>query len=325
MTRVGLANLGVVLLTVGLAMAAAGRAATGAASASEKSPSPSLDPRITRLPNGGQALLDRRGRAIPLRRYERILSGSSVVDELLVALAERDRILAITEYGKKNSLSEQASAGLRTHAGLGSIEGILSLKPDLIITNHIGDPAQLERLEERGIPVFDLGEMRGLSTLVGNIRAVATLLGRPEAGRVYADQLTRRLAGVSRGATNAGRCLYVSVYGGQIFGGTSGSSYHDVITAAGLSDAASEKYRDWPNYSVEDLLALDPDFVLVSTGMGETLCRQPGLDRLRVCLDRARIFALSDDLIGDPGPRMLEAAEGLRAELETYQASRRRE
>jgi iron complex transport system substrate-binding protein len=316
MTRIDLSNALAVISCVASAMAAAGRPSHDSrpATAAAVAVAPSL--RTTVLPGGEKALLDRRGRAVPLRRYERILSGSSVADELLVDLAERDRILAITSYGKKNSLAEQTAAGLATHPGLANVEAILSLKPDLIITNHIGDPALLERLEERGIPVFDLGEMRGMATLVGNIQAVATLLGRPEAGLIYAERLRRRLASVSRGDHNAGSCMYLSAYGGQLFGGTVGSSYHDVIVAAGLSDAAASNYHDWPNYSVEDVLALDPEFILASNGMNETLCRQPGFETLRACRERARILMLPDDLVGDPGPRMLDAAEALRAELD---------
>jgi len=115
--------------------------------------------------------------------------------------------------------------------------------------------------------------------------------------------------------------MYLSACGAQLFGGAVGSSYHDVIVAAGLTDAAAAKYHDWPNYSVEDVLALDPDFVLASNGMNETLCRQPGFEALRACRDRSRILMLPDALVGDPGPRMLDAAEALRAGLEAYRAT----
>ncbi|HVW29746.1 MAG TPA: ABC transporter substrate-binding protein [Polyangiaceae bacterium] len=320
MTRVGLGNGAALLLSVVLAMSTATRRSAEAPRSSD-APASALSVNITTLRDGTKALVDRRGRAVPLKHYTRILSGSSLVDELLVALAERDRILAVTRYGHDHSLPAPIAAGLATHPGLGSLESVLALKPDLVITNHIGDPAQLERIEERGIPVFDLGDMRGLATLVPNIHAVATLLGRPDSGRDYADRFARRLRNVSDGAPVAGSCLYVSIYGGQISGGSVGTSYHDVLVAAGFADAAAARYRDWPTYTAEELLALNPDFVLASDGMEETLCRHPGLDRLRVCEDRRRILTLPTDEIGDPGPGMLEAAEDLRKKLEAFRAS----
>lgn len=322
MTRVGLGNGIALLLSIVLAMSTATRRSAEAPRLSEAPPTPTTNVQITTLNDGTKAVVDRRGRAVPLKRYGRILSGSSLVDQLLVILAERDRILAVTKYGHDHSLPAPVAAGLATHPGIRNLESVLALKPDLVITNHIGDPAQLERIEEHGIPVFDLGDMRGVATLVPNILAVATLLGRPEAGRDYADRFVQRLRGVSRGAKVAGSCVYVSIYGGQISGGTVGSSYHDVLVAAGFSDAAAGHYRDWPTYTAEDLLAMNPDFVLASDGMEETLCRHPGLERLRVCEDRRRILTLPSDEVGDPGPGMLEAAEDLRKKLDAFEASR---
>ena len=46
-------------------------------------------------------------------------------------------------------------------------------------------------------------------------------------------------------------------------------------------------------------------------GMGQLLCRRPGLDRLRACGSTGAIAELDAHLSASAGPPMLEAAEQL--------------
>ncbi|MBV9947261.1 MAG: hypothetical protein JOZ69_10470 [Myxococcales bacterium] len=105
--------------------------------------------------------------------------------------------------------------------------------------------------------MYDLGEMRGMSTLVPNVREVATLLGHPERGERFAASLSARMSRVAADLPGGGRKrgLYLGVYGGRLYGASSGTSHHDVLIAAGLEEAA-DRFRDWPAYSVEQVLAM---------------------------------------------------------------------
>ena len=105
--------------------------------------------------------------------------------------------------------------------------------------------------------------------------------------------------------------MWVSIFGDRLYGGTVGSSYHDLLVHAGCDDAAAGRYRAWQEYSLEDLLALDAELIVTSTGQGIALRRRPGADRLR-----ARIIELPEAVAGDPGLGMVDAVEALRAALE---------
>lgn len=260
-------------------------------------------------------LTDASGHVVPLVHYARIASATTVADQLLLALAEPERIVALSEYGRAHSDAPHLYGARATISGLAHLERLLSLRVDLLITNHLGAQPEMARAREAGMAVFNLGEMRGLSTLIPNIHAVAALLGDPERGRRYAEKLVRRMEAVAQDIPQSSRkgAMYVASYGNKLFGGTKGSSYHDVLTHAGLIDVAAEAYRDWPHYDPEQLLALDPDIIVTSEGLGAGLCAVSGLDRLRACADgRKGIIELPGDLLGDPGARMLEAAERLR-------------
>ena len=104
--------------------------------------------------------------------------------------------------------------------------------------------------------------------------------------------------------------IYLSIYGGRLFGGADGTSYHDVLIAAGLRDAAGA-FRDWPELSVEQVLVLDPDVIVTNVGMRSSICGHAGLSALRAC-QAPMVVEVDDGVLGDPGPGMAESARRVR-------------
>jgi iron complex transport system substrate-binding protein len=265
------------------------------------------------LPGGGLALADATGTLVPLRPYRRIVSTSVLSDRLLVELAEADRVLAFSAVGARTSLWAYQYAGKTTVEGLGALEPIIALRPDLVLLSSFGAPARVAKLRAAGIAAFDLGEMRGLSTLPATAEAVGALLGHPERAARFLQSFQRRLRAVAAGLGDRRRhtAIYVAAIGPAIYGGTVGTSYHDVLVAAGLVDAAATRFRDWPSYSAEQVIALDPQHLVTKTGRGGALCHHPGLDRLAACRTPGGVIELPDALLDEPGPAMLDAAEAL--------------
>jgi iron complex transport system substrate-binding protein len=272
--------------------------------------------RLERSSDGSRALRDASGTLAPLRRYERIASTSLVADGVLLELCEPERLIAVTTQTKERRGHAQrhaARAGIDSPADL---ERILSLAPDLVLINHFGDPRYAARLREQGLVVFDLGEMHGVATLLPSIHAIGLLVGEQERASVLAARFEQRLGAIASDVPEGARprALYLSAYGKQLFAGTTGSSYHDVLLAAGLEDAAAQTYRGWPALSAEQVLALDPELLVTKQGMAKDLCGYPGLAHLRPCRT-ARVYELDGELADDPGLPMLELAEALRTQV----------
>jgi iron complex transport system substrate-binding protein len=271
--------------------------------------------RTTTLPSGEPGILDAGGYAVPLRRYQRLAAGTTIADDLLLALAEPERIVMLTHFGREHRTDAHRYGQRAAFGGPGGIEALKQAGVELLILNHLGAPAELARARDAGIEVFNLGEMRGLSTLLPNIAQVAALLGAPERGERLAAQLTRRMHNVAADIAPDARkrAVYVSAYGGQLFGGGARTSYHDVLIAAGLIDAAAERFSDFPHYDPEQLLSLDPEIVVTQPASVAMICRISGLSHLRACQHGgAGVVGVDDALLGDPGLAMLEAAEALR-------------
>lgn len=241
----------------------------------------------------------------------RIVSASTVADRLLADLCPPDRIVAVTTQSLDGPDAHR-HRGRATITSLEDIEEIVSLRPDLVLTHNVADARRVERLREAGLRVTDLGTPTGISALRDDVATVAEACGVPDVGRRYVEAFERRMRAVAADIPEAERRqgIYVGLYGDRLFGGTRGTSYHDVLTAAGLRDVAAERYTGWPQYSIEQLLELDPEVIVTRAGMERPLCEHPSLRQLRAC-DGA-VIGVEGHHLDDPGPGMLDAAEAVR-------------
>jgi iron complex transport system substrate-binding protein len=302
-------NVAALVLTLGAATGAALRPSGRVLRA--VNPGESLPPLDQPLPlaDGGRALSDATGALIPLGPYRHVASGSLLADPLLLALCAPDEVVSFS------ARAPDARAAYR-YAGKPSvdahrIEALLGVHPDLVLVNSLGDHAFVQRLRAAGLRVFDLGPMRGVQTFLSNVLAVGWLVGREPEARELAQQFRTRLEAIARHVPPAARrsALYLGIHGNQMFGGTRGTSYHDVLFYAGLDDVAARELEGWPSYDAEQLLAFDPELIVMQTGMRAALCQRGELGRLRACGTQGRVVELDPQLLNDAGFGMLEASE----------------
>lgn len=249
-----------------------------------------------------------------LEPAQRIVSASTVVDRLLLDLCAPGRIAALTAHSAEGPDGHRY-LGRPTIRSLEDVETIVSLRPDLVFTHNVADARRVERLREAGLRVVDLGPLEGMDSLREDIVAVASACDAVPAGRRYATALERRMAAVAADvpAAEHRRGIYLGVYGDRYFGGTLGTSYHDVLLAAGLRDAAAaDGFTGWPQYAIEQLLEIDPEIIVTRRGMRASICEHPTLRALRACTEGS-VVELDEAILDDPGPGMLDAAEAIRA------------
>lgn len=271
----------------------------------------------TRLPSGEPAIAsvsDAMGARVDVRDYTRIVSTSTIADQVLVRLIDPSRLLAVSGH----TLRTQGSDVYRDKLGVErarDIETIIELRPDLVFINNFVDRRHVERFNDAGLNLFDLGEMRGLQTLLPNIRQIGAVLGVPERGEALARSVAAAMAEVAADIPEdeRRRGLYVGIHGDRLYGGTSGTSFQDVLSSGGLIDIAAEAgFESWPAYTNEQLLSLDPPWIITNPGTEESLCGHPGFDALSACR-LGQVRSVETDLLTDPGLGMVDAARAVRA------------
>jgi ABC-type Fe3+-hydroxamate transport system substrate-binding protein len=172
----------------------------------------------------------------------------------------------------------------------------------------------IARLQESDIPVFDLGDTRGVATMRQAILSLGGLLNVE--GR--ASQLTRRtdreLSALRQAVPLDQRRdgMYLSVYGDGFFGGTTRTSFDDMLDLAGIDDiAAKHGYVEWPQYMPEQLLTMNPALIITPEGMGAAICGHSILHALMACSPDGQIVEVSTEYISDPGLGLIHAAAAI--------------
>lgn len=217
---------------------------------------------------------------------QRIVSLDLCTDQLLIELAPRAHIAAVTQLASDASVSaipEKARGIPITH---GAAEEVLSYDPDLILAGPFGVAATiglLRRLERNLVVVPLAQDLDGVRTAV---KTVAQAIGAVARGEAMLADFDRRLAAVAALPAVARPSALLYQVGGVVSGPDSLADA--ALAAAGYRNKARD-YRLAPNGRVplELIVAEPPDLLLLAsrgddhpTVAADNL-RHPALVRLR--------------------------------------------
>ena len=205
-----------------------------------------------------------------------------------------------------------------------SAEGVLSLKPTLILATTAAGPATtLDQLRATGIEVMMLPEHFDYESVVLKIEAVGKLAGKAaEAqemiarGRAEMADLATKLASVSAKP----RVLFLlSMGGGAPQAAGQGTAADGIIRLAGGVNAV-EGYAGYRPLTPESVIASRPDFVLVTRqtvealGGVDAILKQPALAQTPAG-KASRVVQFDTLLLLGFGPRTPSAATQLAVAL----------
>jgi iron complex transport system substrate-binding protein len=211
-------------------------------------------------------------------RPERVVSLDLCTDQLLLELAPRQHIAAVTHLAGDASVSaipDQARGIAITH---GAAEDVLRYDPDLILAGPFGVAATIDLLQrlQRRVVVVPLAQ--DLDGVRRSVQVVAEALAEEARGAAMLADFERRLAAVAASPDAAAPRAVIYQVGGIVSG--PGSLADAALTAAGFRNLARD-YRLARNGRVplELLLAQPPDLLLLASRSDEY--PTPAADNLR--------------------------------------------
>ena len=251
--------------------------------------------------------------ASPARR---IVSLVPSVTGTIVSLGAADRLIARTRYDLDPALAGLPSLG----GGLDpSIEGIVALRPDLVIAwNARDDRVLVPRLRAAGIPVY-VAEIQDTTAMFATIGRVGILLGASGRADSIAGALRDTFAAVAADVPAGPRptALYLIAEDPPRTAGP-GTFIGQAIEIAGAVPAFPELAEDWPTVALEAVMARSPDVIVLPVGADlparEALAGRPGWRDL-AAVREGRIVEIEADLLARPGPDLGRAARVLREGL----------
>lgn len=292
----------------------------------------SLGPRLSarRLTPGGLALIMAAGLfaaflAGPARAQDdapRVLSVGGSITEIIYAL-DMEHLLVARDTTSSWPAEVEALPDVGYMRAL-SPEGVLSVRPDLIIAEEgSGPPETIEVLADAEITFVTVPESFDAAGVRTKILIVADALGVTEDGIALADQIDAELAAVTQDISgDAPRVMFIlSMQGGRVMASGTSTAAAGIIAMAGGNNAvtAFEGYRPLTD---EAVLAAAPDVILMMDRGGdhgadaEGVFAHPALG-LTPAADTGSLVQIDGLLLLGFGPRTPEAVRLLSASLGT--------
>lgn len=245
---------------------------------------------------------------------QRIVSLDYCADQFVLALADRSQIAALSRGSRRDdSYYRTRARGIPQTRG--TLEEVLSLRPDIVVRNW-GGPWDAEAVYARfGIPVLQVGDTPDLVAARNDLLEASRALASTQRGEALAHEFDVRLARL-RGlpAPERPEVLYLSS-GGAV--APRGVMMDSVIAAAGGRNVIEG--TSWQVLPLERLVQVPPALVALGffeSGRTEVNAWSPSRHpTLRRALANARTVSLAPATISCEAWYAIDAAEVIAAAL----------
>ncbi len=251
-------------------------------------------------------VVDDRGKGVHFKQTpQRIVSVLPSLTETVCALGACAKLVGVDRY---SNWPVSVSALPKVGGGLDpSLEAIVALKPDLVLLATSSRAA--ERLEALGIKVLAL-EPKTHADVQRTLGLLGVVLQVPDAGRAWRE-IDAALAQAAEAVPPKakGVAVYFEVDRAPYAAGQA-SFIGQTLARLGLGNIVPPELGVFPKLNPEFVVRANPGVIMVAQSEAAALARRPGWSALaavregRICAFNAFDF----ELLGRPGPRMVEAA-----------------
>ncbi|MFF5566625.1 hemin ABC transporter substrate-binding protein [Streptomyces sp. NPDC012623] len=267
------------------------------------------------------------GRKVTVTSADRVVPLTGSLSEIVFTLGLGEHVVArdITA-----TFEQARKLPVVTRAHDVSAEGVLSLKPTLVIADTTTGPAEaIGQIRDAGIPLVVVEPAKSLSDVGKRIDAVAAMLGVKAAGDELKKRTEDRIDAAREDVPTSGtgkspRVAFLYLRGSAavylLGGARSGAS--SLLEAAGAVDAGKESglSKDFTPITSEALAKAAPDAILVmskgleSVGGIDGLVKIPGVAETPAGMDR-KVVSYADGVLLNYGPRTDEVLRSIVGQL----------
>jgi iron complex transport system substrate-binding protein len=201
-----------------------------------------------------------------------------------------------------------------------SLEEIAALKPDVVlVTKGLNRLETVRALERLGIAAYAT-DPHTIDEIRTSVHRLADVLGNPAAGEALDQELMKKETSLRERLQNIAskRVLFI-VWTDPLISIGKHTFIADALLHAGAISVADSS-QDWPQMSLEEMVRLQPEFLVFASGHSEAvtrdveaLAKRPGWNDLDAV--KHRKFAVISDAVNRPAPRLFSAVEDLARQL----------
>ena len=201
---------------------------------------------------------------------KRILSYSLGHDEMVLAIVATDRIAAVGRFTADPAYSNIADFASNLPIYEKGVENVLAADPDLVIVSNYTDADIIKLIQEAGVTVVRPALESSAEGNIPNILLIGYMLGVEERALELAAEIEDRLSLVTDRVPQPADdsrpvVLALTKYSDKIYAAGEGTTEGGIIeTAGGVNAAAAEGLSSHKEISLESILAMNPDVILVT-------------------------------------------------------------
>jgi iron complex transport system substrate-binding protein len=245
----------------------------------------------------------------------RIVSLNPCLDTVLVHVADRSQIAALSHYARQPAGSTIADLAQTLPTTFETAEEVVALRPDLVLASRHSALATRNALARLGVRVELFSEPQSVDESLAQVRRIAGLAGRPEAGEALVARIEAALAAAAPPPGTAP--VRALIYQPNGFAAGAGTLADEMLRRTGFVNVAGEYgLRQWGNIPLESLIADPPDMLLAGESApgaqtwAERVVTHPALAGLG---DRMKRAAFPERLLYCGGPVLIQTAAVLAA------------
>ncbi|MFZ0269483.1 ABC transporter substrate-binding protein [Caulobacter sp.] len=247
------------------------------------------------------------------RALPRVISLNPCLDSVLVHVADRSQVVALSHYARDPQQSSIAKIALTYPMTYESAEEVIALRPDVVLTAAHSSPATRAALKRLGIRTELFKVPNSWVENQAQIRRIAEAAGHPDRGEILIAQVE---AAMAKSAPRPGtRPVTALVFQPNGFAAGHGTLVDEMMRRAGFVNVA-ERYglKKWGNVSLERLLDDPPEVLLAGQAapnaptFAEKILNHPALASVSPRMTRA---VFPERLLYCGGPGLMDTAAAL--------------
>ncbi|RFB05761.1 ABC transporter substrate-binding protein [Parvularcula marina] len=242
---------------------------------------------------------------------QRIVSLNLCTDQLLIELADRERIAGVSYWAVDPRMAAYAAEakGLRTVRG--SAEEVIGLEPDLVLAGTFSTRETVSILTRLGYQVVDFTPANSIEDIATNLRTLGAAISEEEKAEEIIARMEARLATPPE-APNDESPLFAT-YDANGWSTGSGTLTSDIAARAGYRTLGDELgFFGSRRVNLETLLTVQPDVIDLgdaradAPALASEALKHPALGNL---LTQAREVKIPGYLTACGTPKTVEAVE----------------
>lgn len=209
---------------------------------------------------------------------ERIISAGSAVTELVFALGAQEQLVA-ADVTSKFYIKESDIPQVGYHRRL-SPEGLLALNPSYLIgSDEMGPESTLENLTASKVNVVKVPSGDSLSDLYDRIDTIAEITGTQNKAPKLKQKIATEVGQLeSLTVENPPKVMFLMLNKGRPANvGGKETTIDRIITLSGASNPASNLVSSYKPISMEAIVKMQPDYLLVSNRAWKSLEGEKGI------------------------------------------------